>query len=1073
VIDFTLNVWKDKAASRLRGIEDFLERSKTQDAPYLVYGALCGLSLWPLVEAARAGQVLPVMMALGSVAAGVGGNLIAEQVQRWKDQADEARVAGWVAERAPADPGLREALDGILERLDAVTQARAGLSDADRRWFTETLSKEMSQLGNLARFKATLSGPGAIAQGAGAKAVGQGGVLVEGDVHGDVVTGQKTTVFGQQGQRVGVQVNVAHDYVVQQVERGASPEALRRAYLHRLVQQTRRLPLAGVDPKAASDERGGELQLAAVYTALLTRQPEEATFSKAPGFREGKTRYLSALEMLNREAYLVLLGEPGSGKSTFVNFVALCLAGEALSSDDANLAVLTAPLPAEGQGKKRRPQRWDHGALPPVRVVLRDLAARGLPTSGRRVSGDVLWDFIVAELGETLAEYAPYLKAELVERGGLILLDGLDEVPDAHHRREQVKQMVQDFAASFPRCRFLVTSRTYAYQRQDWKLERFVEVLLSPFTPAQVACFVDGWYAHVGALRAMDAQDAQGRATLLEAAIQRSERLAELAARPLLLTLMASLHAWRGGSLPEKREELYADAVDLLLDQWESPKVVRDAAGQPLVSQPSLAEWLKVERAVVRAELNRLAFEAHRDQPQVVGTADLLQERLVSGLMGVARNPDVNPARLVEYVRDRAGLLAARGEGVYTFPHRTFQEYLAACHLTDHGFPDDLADLLRADPQRWREATLLAGAKAARGTASAAWNLAEALCYRDPPAAGHGGVLSYPETDCWGALLAAQALWENERERLAPVSERNAPKLERVRGWLLAILARGWLPPVDRVLAGEALSALGDPRDLDELVEVPAGPFLIGSRDDDERASDDEKPQHEVTLPVFKIGRYPVTNAQYLRFVEATGRKWRSDQGRQPERATCPAAYVSWHDARAYCEWLTDVWRGEGEIAGDEVVRLPSEAEWEKAARGVLPWPSQGEGAGVRVYPWGDEWDKTRCNTSELGLGGTTPVGIFPEGAIPCGCLDMAGNVWVWTTSLWGKYYSKPAFSYPYDPADGRENLKAGTGVFRVLRGGSFRSKCGYARCAYRGRNYPRDGWDHLGFRVVVSRAPG
>ena len=208
-MDLTLDIWKEQAAGQLRRIGGWLEQRKTQDAPYLVYGALCGLSLWPLVEAARAGQMLPVMMALGSVAAGVGGNLIAEQVQRWKEQADEAQVAGWVAERAPADPGLREALDGILERLEAVAQAQAGLSEADRRWFTETLSQEMSQLGNLARFRATLSGPGAIAQGEGAKAVGQGGVLVEGEVRGDVVTGHKSTVFDQRGQQVGQQTNIA------------------------------------------------------------------------------------------------------------------------------------------------------------------------------------------------------------------------------------------------------------------------------------------------------------------------------------------------------------------------------------------------------------------------------------------------------------------------------------------------------------------------------------------------------------------------------------------------------------------------------------------------------------------------------------------------------------------------------------------------------------------------------------------------------------------------------------------------------------------------------------------------
>ena len=231
------------------------------------------------------------------------------------------------------------------------------------------------------------------------------------------------------------------------------------------------------------------------------------------------------------------------------------------------------------------------------------------------------------------------------------------------------------------------------------------------------------------------------------------------------------------------------------------------------------------------------------------------------------------------------------------------QEYLAACHLTDHGFPDDLAGLLRGDPQRWREAALLAGAKAARGTSSAAWLLAEVLCYRDPPPVRRDAILSYSEAGCWGALLAAQTLLENERERLemAHISERNIPKRERIRRWLLAIVAQGWLPPVDRALAGEALAVLGDGRDFGALVEVPAGPFLMGSADSDGMADDDEKPQHEVRLPAFKISKYPVTVAQYLHSVEATGREWRSDDGRRAEWANHPAVYVTWHDARAYC----------------------------------------------------------------------------------------------------------------------------------------------------------------------------
>jgi formylglycine-generating enzyme required for sulfatase activity len=847
----------------------------------------------------------------------------------------------------------------------------------------------------------------------------------------------------------GVAVGTQYGDIYQlPAEKPTTPEGLRIAYLGWLLAQTRAVPLAGVDRKSISEETRRDLDLAAVYTALMTRRPEveghESKSAPRDVLLERESRLLSALEVLNKEHHLALLGDPGSGKSTFVNFVALCMAGQLAGHPQANLRLLTTPLPGE-KGRERgkaQAQPWDHGALLPVRVILREFVARGLAQAAGRVGGDTLWRFIVDELPETLREFGKLLRAEWLEKGGLLLLDGLDEVPEADQRREQIKIVVQDFAAAFPRVRVLVTSRTYAYQKQAWKLDGFAEAVLAPFSPAQIRKFVEQWYAYVGPARRLSPEDAQGRAVQLNHAIERSPRLQELAARPLLLTLMASLHAWRGGALPEQREELYADAVELLLDQWENQKLRRKADGTYELLQPGLAEWLNIDQKAVRALLNRLAFEAHRDQPDLRGTADIPQTKLVGEMMALNLNPDARPARLEEYLRDRAGLLEPRGVGIYAFPHRTLQEYLAACHLTDHGFPDDVAALLRAEPNRWREAALLAGAKAARGTASAAWTLADALCYEPLAAAS----LPLPEPAAWGALLAAQVLIENNS--LSNVTERNQRKVDLIRDWLVAIVTRGALAPIDGAQAGDALAVLGDPRDFDELVVVPAGKFIMGSdKQRDLDAFDSEFPQNEVQVGDFRIGKYAVTVGQWRRFVEAAGYESHAYALSRP--ANHPVTVVSWHDARAYCEWLMAEWREMGKIGPEDVVRLPTEAEWEKAARGT-------DG---RLWPWEGDYDPLKANVSETGIGHTCAVGSFPNGCSPYGALDMIGNVWEWTLSKFKEY--------PYAARDGREAEDKSDDP-RVLRGGAFVNNRRFARCAFRFTYHPDYRYDNLGFRVCV-----
>lgn len=163
---------------------------------------------------------------------------------------------------------------------------------------------------------------------------------------------------------------------------------------------------------------------------------------------------------------------------------------------------------------------------------------------------------------------------------------------------------------------------------------------------------------------------------------------------------------------------------------------------------------------------------------------------------------------------------------------------------------------------------------------------------------------------------------------------------------------------------------------------------------------------------------------------------------------------VSWYNAVAYCCWLSRI--------TEKPYRLPSEAEWEKGARGT-----QG-----RTYPWGNTWYPHRCNTQEEGIKDTTPVAKYSKGESSFRLLDMVGNVKEWTLSLWGTDQVRPTFVYPYIPNDGREDKGAAKDVYRVLRSCTFSAPRHLARCTLRYRMNPADSNRSVGFRVVVSPIP-
>ncbi|MBI3536639.1 MAG: SUMF1/EgtB/PvdO family nonheme iron enzyme, partial [Chloroflexi bacterium] len=405
---------------------------------------------------------------------------------------------------------------------------------------------------------------------------------------------------------------------------------------------------------------------------------------------------------------------------------------------------------------------------------------------------------------------------------------------------------------------------------------------------------------------------------------------------------------------------------------------------------------------------------------------------------------------LIEGIKVESGILVelgldTDGEPLISFSHLTFQEYLAARALAGQpGLPNSLIGNLPSPA--WQEVTLLY--VDIKQDATSVIQKLIALAERNPEA--------------W--LGAARCL--NEKVRVAP-QEREivlrgmhsllSTQDQNFRVRVCELLATVGTLESARVLvdvlekdsvwdiryaAGNALGRLGDPRFVSDqpiMLDVPEGEFKMGSNQ-----YSGEKPIHSVFVPRFQISKFPITNSEYKRFMEETGHAappdW-EEKNFPKGRANHPVVNVSWYDGVEFCNWLSQKTRRN--------FHLPSEAQWEKAARGT-------DG---REYPWGNEFDSNKCNVFESKIGTTTPVGIYIEGASPCGALDMAGNVLEWCSSLYEPY--------PFRENDGREKLSA-EGA-RILRGGSWYFDQVLSRCAFRLGLDPHNRFYVVGFRVAES----
>jgi formylglycine-generating enzyme required for sulfatase activity len=878
---------------------------------------------------------------------------------------------------------------------------------------------------------------------------------------------------------------------------GPEEREIEARYLRSLVElECRFLPLGGRDPRA-STTTGLPMHLERVYIALnTTERPPEARGMKSDFGEIARALELensSALSAVADHSRLVLLGHPGSGKTTFADHLALCLAGERLEPGAGWFGCLETHDAA-----------WEGPALLPIRLRLRDFAADVgcLPASSEEGGrAEHLLAYIEKRLREARygANLPDHALACLLDRGdALLVLDGLDEV-GGPSRREQVARAIVDLAQRrCSRAHLLVTCRVRQYPLDTagcpivaWALPGFHIATLADFDRGQIARFIDAWFDELCELGRFSRELRDRKAASLKEAISVRPDLQEIAPRPILLTQMALVHDIEG-ELPGTRVQLYAGCADLLLWKWEQLRAER--AGLRMTAESFIRERMDVpglQKEDLQRALDHAVYDAHSEQGDAgEGPADIpedvLQQRLCRCLVRTGlTDPDaLSKAQFFidEYLRRRNGLIIPSGERSFQTPHRSFQEFLAARWLqSQRRFDREAPRLVRENYDLWREVFLLAVGQV---EVCYAVDAIDVLCSSQWP----------NELEGWRQLiLAGQGLNEVGLPKVR--SDEKGPEVERrVIRFLERVMQDvgpdglpndpPLVPVPTRYAAGETLDRLGWlPDDLDDWVEVEIpnpNPQTPSPK------PQTPNPKSQISSLIY-MARYAVTNGQFARFIaaggyEERGRRWWSDEGweyhikkhpsyrgeepvTQPEywndprlgkgRRGYPVVGICWYEAMAYCRWLTEqyrvcgtkfrVWReGKSETLnlepGTLTMRLPTEAEWVAAAGGE----------DEERYPWGTDWDESRANTREGRIGGTTPVGMYPSGQSPAGVWDMGGNVWEWTAS------------------------RVGEREVYALRGGSWYDDQELARVAERLRFNPDLSHYLFGFRVVGSPAsPG
>lgn len=830
----------------------------------------------------------------------------------------------------------------------------------------------------------------------------------------------------------------------QEISTESDTEALKRYVEH--VASRNLISFLFIKPAGARDRLKMEAELDLIFVPLQVQDPQERPEMKArsqkPRERDfipdekDRPTWLTIDAVLQRHPIFLLQGKPGCGKTTLLRYLALTFA----------------------RGRAPLDLGWSGPPLLPILVPLRNFARfwqDNRPTYTNPLP-QVLRHFIEDYFKEYELELpSDFFKKRLEQGHCLLLFDGLDEVAD-RDQRAAVAQVINRFIETYGKKgnRFALASRPKGYEEVADYLPKPVVCEVQEMLPESRDRLVRNLLAQFETQPRLLREECQN----LLHQINSKQKVDKLSRNPLFCTTLVLVYKYRGATLPERRVDVYQELIELMLGFWdklrggrEDTADVRELAlmsgtGKSFSDEMeavafkrraliALADWMQTEVkkdiAPKEATLQRLAAHfAHRE-----GADAAVTRAWAEGFLHVAHM--------------RSGLFIEVDPDTYAFAHKNFMEYLAATALvrqTDQKMVQ--AVLAHAGDSWWGEVILLAAA-------------------HDGLSEERRELLLTALVDAGHLILAGQCAVDAGTRLPAPLRE-------QIKNQLYARMTDGARQPIERYDAGYQLDALKWlPPDLNDWVYCPA---CADNRHD------------------LYVQKYPVTNQQFALFIKAEGydnpawwggedgeawqwrlkgkyrgnepvsepARWQSDDFGKARRGF-PVVGVSWYEAMAYAAWLTDLLRRvraqdetvtaeERQLveplreAGGQIITLPTETEWVRLAGGDAnnryPWDKPGQ------FVTTDTAEITRqANVKEGGIGKTSPVAMYPQGAShPFALMDMAGNILEWTNSWW----------------DERQ-------IGQVLKGGSWAWDKTEARCAYRDWGNPDLRPNYIGFRVVLS----